>query len=87
MSAEEIQVELSKFYFDLTASTGPASLFALSQIVDPSHLLMGFDYPMMPSHTIRPAIDKFVEYDWFDQGQKERIARGNAANLLPSQTR
>jgi 6-methylsalicylate decarboxylase len=82
MEPDEFKVELAKFYFDLTASTSAASLFALSQIVDPSHLLMGFDYPMMPSRTIRPAIEKFIYYQWFDNEEKEMIARGNAERLL-----
>jgi predicted TIM-barrel fold metal-dependent hydrolase len=83
MEADEIRVELSKFYFDVTASTSPTSLFALSKIVDPSHLLMGFDYPMMPARTIEPAIAEFSQYEWFSAAQKQAVARDNAARLLP----
>jgi predicted TIM-barrel fold metal-dependent hydrolase len=84
MERDEIMTELAKFYFDLTASTSASSLFALSQIVGPEKLLMGFDYPMMPSRTIEPAIKQFSEYQGFDVAEKKMITCKNASSLLPS---
>src|SRR6202166_4821263 len=56
LSPAEIREGLASFYYDLTAATSPAQLFALQQMVPVSHLLMGFDHPFMPSWTMPPAI-------------------------------
>src|SRR6266478_443903 len=52
LSGEEVLAGLSTFYFDLTASTAAASLDAIRYLVPPSQLMLGFDFPMMPSSTI-----------------------------------
>jgi predicted TIM-barrel fold metal-dependent hydrolase len=83
MEADEIRAELAKFFFDVTASTSASSLFALSNVVDPGQLLMGFDYPMMPSRTIGPAIAEFAGYEGFSDAEKVMVARRNAGRLLP----
>src|SRR5882672_7669668 len=48
LSPSDIREGLASFYYDLTAATSPAQLFALQQMVPISHLLMGFDNPFMP---------------------------------------
>ena len=55
LSPAEIREGLASFYYDLTAATSPAQLFALQQMVPLSHLVMGFDNPFMPGWTFPPA--------------------------------
>ena len=82
LTSAEIMKALSLFYFDLTASTAPASLDALLRLVPSEKLLIGTDYPLMPSGTIAPALRSFEAYDGLDEAAKNAIASGNAKALL-----
>lgn len=86
LSADEVLAGLGSFYYDLTASTAPASLDALRRLVPASQLLMGFDYPMMPDTTIAPAQQRFEAYSGWQDAERAAIAHGNAQRLLPRLT-
>jgi len=83
LGGEEVLAGLSTFYFDLTASTAAASLDAIRYLVPPSQLMLGFDFPMMPSSTIPAALKKFEDHGY---GARDRydIVQGTALNLLPT---
>jgi hypothetical protein len=83
LGGEEVLAGLSTFYFDLTASTAAASLDAIRYLVPPSQLMLGFDFPMMPSSTIPAALKKFEDHAY---GARDRydIVQGTALNLLPT---
>jgi predicted TIM-barrel fold metal-dependent hydrolase len=83
LSGEEVLAGLSTFYFDLTASTAPASLDAIRHLVPPSQLMLGFDFPMMPAITIPPAWKKFEDHG-YNARDRYDIVQGTALNLLPS---
>lgn len=84
LSAEEIQAGLASFHYDLTAATSAAQLDAIRRLVPVEQLLMGFDYPMMPESTIRPARERFDRYEGLGAAEKARIDSGNALKLLPT---
>ncbi|MFM0045593.1 MULTISPECIES: amidohydrolase family protein [Paraburkholderia] len=83
LSSEEIFKGLSSFYFDLTAGTSRVSLEGLRQLVPPSRLLMGFDYPMMPESEIAPAMTAFDNFEPFNAADRALIMQGNAMQLFP----
>jgi predicted TIM-barrel fold metal-dependent hydrolase len=84
LSPSEIREGLASFYYDLTAATSPAQLFALQQMVPLSHLLMGFDNPFMPEWTFAPAIQDVQRWNGFDDADLSVIARRNAESLYPA---
>jgi len=79
----EIQRGLSSFYYDLTASTSAPSLAALKKFISPTRLLVGFDFPMMPTTTIAPAQDQLAANGDFDDEATRAILFGNAQKLFP----
>jgi predicted TIM-barrel fold metal-dependent hydrolase len=83
MTDAEIQSGLSSFYYDLTAATSTPSLAALKKFISPTRLLMGFDFPMMPTTTIAPAQDQLAANGGFDDEATEAILFGNAQKLFP----
>ena len=80
----EIREGLASFYYDVTAATSPAQLFALQQMVPLSHLVMGFDHPFMPGWTIPPAIQDMQRWNGFSDADVSSIAHQNAESLYPA---
>lgn len=83
LSVDEILTGIGSFYYDLTAATSAAALDAIRHVVPSDQLLMGFDFPLMPKETIAPAIKAFSAYPGFNEDEKHKITRGNAARLFP----
>ncbi|MCU1310956.1 MAG: hypothetical protein JWO20_2081 [Candidatus Angelobacter sp.] len=84
LSPGEIREGLASFYYDLTAATSPAQLFALQQMVPVSRLMMGFDNPFMPEWTIPPAIQDVQRWNGFSDTDLASIAHRNAESLYPA---
>jgi len=87
LTAEEVLEGLSSFYFDLTASTASTPLAAMHRFVPSSHLMLGFDFPMMPAETV-PTVWKMFETDpELTADDRHRIVQGTALGLLPNLAR
>lgn len=84
LTAEEIREGAAWFHYDLAAATSKAHLTALTEIVPPSRLLIGFDIPFLPVPTMRPAIDAVEAWSAFDEHDVKQILHTNAAGLFPS---
>jgi hypothetical protein len=84
LNAAEIGEGLASFYYDLTAATSPAQLFALQQMVPLSQLVMGFDNPFMPAWTLPPAIQDMQHWNGFSDTDVCSIAHRNAESLYPA---
>jgi 6-methylsalicylate decarboxylase len=84
LGPEGIREGLASFYYDLTAATSPAQLFALQQMVPLSHLVMGFDNPFMPEWTFPPAIQDVQRWEGFSDTDLSSIAYRNAESLYPT---
>jgi 6-methylsalicylate decarboxylase len=84
LSPAEIREGLASFYYDLTAATSHAQIFALQQMVPLSHLVMGFDNPFMPAWTFPPAIQDIQRWKGFSDSNISSIAHQNAASLYPA---
>ncbi len=74
-----IKSELEKCYFEIAQGFAPLNIHALQQLVPPSHILFGSDYPFfLPAQPARGLAALRLPPD-VQQG----IERGNAAALLP----
>lgn len=82
LSADEIFEALRTFYYELTASTAPASLDAIRHLVPASHLMLGFDFPMMSPTAIAPSIEQFERYSALTADERRLIVQGTASTLF-----
>ncbi len=82
MSYAAFREGVASLYFDLTASPTPSSLKSLLEVAPPSHILIGFDYPMRPANSISPALRELDESGLLS-GCCSDVAFGNALQILP----
>lgn len=52
-SSEELLADARLFYYDTALSSNPATLKALFEIADPTHVLFGSDFPNAPNDAIK----------------------------------
>lgn len=84
LTSEQVLQQLSTFYFDLTASTAPASMDAIRHLVPASQLMLGFDFPMMLETSVGPALRRFRDYGGLTDAERNQIASGTALTLFPA---
>jgi hypothetical protein len=83
LSPEEVREGIASFYYDLTAATSEAQLYAILKLVPVSQLLMGFDFPLMPKSSFAPAIADVERYSTFSEADLRSISYANAFRLYP----
>jgi predicted TIM-barrel fold metal-dependent hydrolase len=83
LSPEEVRKGMASFYYDLTAATSEAQLYAILKLVPVSQLLMGFDFPLMPKSSFAPAIADVRRHSAFSETDLQSISYGNAFRLYP----
>lgn len=86
IAPSEIRTDMSTFYYDLTAATSPAQLAGLLELVSPSQLLLGLDFPFMPAATFASAITELAGNPRLGEPQLQAVLRGNAQRLFPGVT-
>jgi len=74
---------LKRLYYDTALSAVPYALRSLQELVDPSHILFGSDYPFAPEPITIASIKGLNEYDGFDTQTRVAIERDNALTLFP----
>lgn len=74
---------LRRFYFETALSTAPTALASLKELVDPSHILFGSDFPYAPEPLIKNEIQGLEAYAGFDEKTRTAIDRDNALALFP----
>jgi len=70
---------IRKLYFDVANAAGPSALPAVRGMADPTHILFGSDYPMIP---VEWGID-YLARAGLSHKELFAIERGNALALLP----
>lgn len=73
--------ELRKFYYDLAGASNKGALASLLQVVAPTQILFGTDFP--PGGTSAAVAKALVEVGLFSENDLRAIDRGNAVRLLP----
>ncbi|WP_082936785.1 amidohydrolase family protein [Pseudomonas citronellolis] len=73
---------LKRFYFDTALCASPSVLATLNELVDPSHLLYGSDWPYLPNVGERDF--QFIQTtELLTAPGREQLQRGNALSLFP----
>lgn len=74
---------LKRFYYDTGMASNSATFGALTELVEPSQIVFGTDYPYMPDMLIEKYLSEIDNYPRFDLKSKSAIVSGNALGLFP----
>lgn len=82
-----VQHYIERFYFDTALSPSRYSMVALKELVDPSHILFGSDFPFAPAPATALQCRTLDTCDVFAEPTRYGIARGHALELFPQYRR
>jgi 6-methylsalicylate decarboxylase len=74
---------LKRLYYDTGLSANPYALRCLRELVEPSQILFGTDYPFAPEILSAEAVRGVRSYDGFSADELEKIEYQNALGLFP----
>lgn len=74
---------LKRLYYDTAMSTSPTQLASLRELVDPSQIVYGSDYPFFPEPHIQETAQGLAEFAGFRHADRVAIEHGNALALFP----
>jgi predicted TIM-barrel fold metal-dependent hydrolase len=74
-----VMAELEKLYYDIAGITHPIPFNAIRDLVGPSQLLFGTDYPFWSPNVAVKVLDDLA----IAGADRARIERGNALALMP----
>ncbi|MGH6830601.1 MAG: amidohydrolase family protein [Methylocella sp.] len=74
---------IKRFYYDTALSPSPFAMAALKELVDPSHILFGSDFPFAPAIVTGMQVQTLSGLQQFDAETKAGIDRTHALNLFP----
>lgn len=77
----DVLADLRGLWFDLAGDAQPVMVEALLKVADPSHLVLGSDYPYTPAPRALGNL-RSLEKDPLLDGQMEAVLHDNAARLL-----
>jgi predicted TIM-barrel fold metal-dependent hydrolase len=75
--------DLKSLYYDIALSAYPYALRSLQELVNPSHILFGSDYPFAPEIITGMTISGLGTFDGFNDKKLRAIDRENALALFP----
>lgn len=78
-----VLTHIRNFYFDTALSPSPFAMAALRELVDPSHILFGSDFPFAPAIVTGMQVKALGDLAIFNETTKEGINRGHALKLFP----
>ncbi|NBU36538.1 MAG: amidohydrolase [Bacteroidetes bacterium] len=74
---------IKSFYFDTALSPSRMSMAALKELVEPSHILFGSDFPFAPAPLTASQVSTLDNSTFWDEPTKYGINRGHALSLFP----
>lgn len=74
---------IKRFYYDTALSPSAYSLAALRELVDPTHILFGSDYPFAPAVVVDMERKTLDSSPIWDEPVKTGINRSHALALFP----
>jgi len=74
---------IKRFYFDTALSPSPMTQACLKELVDPSHVLFGSDFPFAPLPVSASQVKTLDASPIWDDTTKYGINRGHALRLFP----
>jgi predicted TIM-barrel fold metal-dependent hydrolase len=82
-SAEEVLSSLRTLYYELALSTSPITFSALNELVGPSHILYGTDYPIRAKNGVEASLNQLNDYEGFSEAEKQMIKSDTICKLFP----
>lgn len=82
VDAAEALVQFKRFYYDTALSNSPAQLSGLLFSVDPSHILLGADYPYAPAEIIKASFKEYTEFSKTHPAISTDVLTQNAMELV-----
>jgi len=80
---ENVVGTLQSLYYDLATAMVPYVLRSLQELVDPSHILWGSDYPFAAVAHLNEEVELWEAYDGLDAAGRAAVEHGNALRLFP----
>jgi len=74
---------LKRLYYDTALSAAPYALRSLQELVDPTHILFGSDYPFAPESMTSATITGLKDDKGFGEAALKAIEMENTLNLFP----
>jgi predicted TIM-barrel fold metal-dependent hydrolase len=74
--------QLKRFYYDTAVSATPPTLSSLLNLVEPTQVLYGSDYPFLPERVVKLMNEGLQNYD-FERENLTKIVQQNAVTLFP----
>ncbi len=74
---------LKSFYYDTALSSSPYAMKALLELVGPSQILFGSDFPFAPEPIVAKEVEDLQKLDLFKDQTLKAIERDNALTLFP----
>ncbi len=78
-----VMTYLERLYYDTALSAAPGALRSLQELVEPSQILFGSDYPFAPEILTALTISGLKNYTGFDKQTLKSIEHANALKLFP----
>ena len=83
MVPQGVPYYLGKMFYDTGLSANPYALSSLKELVEPSQILFGTDYPFAPDLVTAETVKGLRNYRGFSSEEVEAIEFRNALNLFP----
>lgn len=80
---EGILTYIRRFYYDTALSPSRYSLVVLKELVDPTHILFGSDFPFAPATLVNLECKTLSEARLWNDEEQYGINRGHALQLFP----
>lgn len=74
---------IKRFYFETALSPSRISMAALKELVDPTHILFGSDFPFAAAQLVSLETKTLDDSDLWNEQTKHGIARSHALSLFP----
>jgi 6-methylsalicylate decarboxylase len=74
---------LKEFYYDTALSTSSFAMAPLLELVGPSRIVFGSDYPFCPALLVAKEVDDLRRLPLFDEKVREAVNDRNATELFP----
>jgi predicted TIM-barrel fold metal-dependent hydrolase len=74
---------LKSFYYDTGLSTSPYALRALFELVPPTQILFGSDFPFAPAPLVVKEVNDLQAIQFLDDNSRNMVDRTNALGLFP----
>lgn len=74
---------LKSLYYDTALSPSPYAMASLLELVEPTHILFGSDFPFADKQVVKKEVHDLDNLTLFDNKVRQMVYRDNALKLFP----